>query len=149
MFDLGIQELIVIFVVALLVFGPKRLPELASNIGKMMGHLKKAMFDIRQEIDSETRDITGVDLNSLPSWQAENLKKSMQGKALDAMGLGDLNGVNPPVDEEEGAPRREPVPDEDAEDSASAEPPAGGEPAESGSMPPEEDRPARDEEEEG
>ncbi|NIR25464.1 MAG: twin-arginine translocase TatA/TatE family subunit, partial [Gammaproteobacteria bacterium] len=34
MFDLGIQELVVIFVVALLVFGPKRLPELARTMGK-------------------------------------------------------------------------------------------------------------------
>ncbi|MEN2986607.1 MAG: twin-arginine translocase TatA/TatE family subunit, partial [Thermodesulfovibrionaceae bacterium] len=34
MFDLGFQELVVIFIVALLVFGPKKLPELGYALGK-------------------------------------------------------------------------------------------------------------------
>lgn len=53
MFDLGIQELVVIFVVALLVFGPKRLPELARTMGKGVGQLRKAMFEIKSEVESE------------------------------------------------------------------------------------------------
>lgn len=53
MFDIGIQELIVIFVVALLVFGPNRLPELARNLGKGVAHLKSAMADIKGEMDKE------------------------------------------------------------------------------------------------
>ncbi|MFC1769869.1 Sec-independent protein translocase protein TatB [Nitrospirota bacterium] len=57
MFDLGIQELVVIFVVALMVFGPKRLPELARTMGKAMGQLKKAMHDIKTEVDKEMEEI--------------------------------------------------------------------------------------------
>ena len=41
MFDIGIQELIVIFLVALFVFGPDKLPELARNIGKLVAQLKR------------------------------------------------------------------------------------------------------------
>ncbi len=54
MFDLGIQELIVIFVVALIVFGPKRLPELGRTLGKGILELKKAMEGVREQIQAES-----------------------------------------------------------------------------------------------
>lgn len=57
MFDLGIQELIVIFVVALIVFGPKRLPELGRTLGKTMGDLRRAMHGVKEQVDSEMRDL--------------------------------------------------------------------------------------------
>jgi sec-independent protein translocase protein TatA len=41
--NLGIQELLVIFVIALLVFGPKRLPELGKSLGKGIRDFKKAL----------------------------------------------------------------------------------------------------------
>ncbi len=70
MFDLGMQELVVIFVVALLVFGPKRLPELGRTIGKFMGQLRTVMSDVKAEVDREIhmaeRDL---DINELPAWK--------------------------------------------------------------------------------
>lgn len=57
MFDLGIQELIVIFVVALLVFGPNRLPELGRSLGKGIAELKRAMQGIKEQVDAEMHDI--------------------------------------------------------------------------------------------
>jgi len=57
MFDIGMQELILIFIVALLVFGPKRLPELGRTIGKGMAELKNAMYGIKEQMDSELHDI--------------------------------------------------------------------------------------------
>ncbi len=53
MFDLGIQELIVIFVVALIVFGPKRLPELGKSLGKGMLELRKAVQGMKEQMDTE------------------------------------------------------------------------------------------------
>ncbi len=55
MFDIGFQEILVIFVVALLVFGPRRLPELAQNLGKIMGELRRAMTGVKSEFDREMR----------------------------------------------------------------------------------------------
>lgn len=57
MFDIGMQELILIFIVALLVFGPKRLPELGRTIGKGMAEIKKAMYGVKEQMDSELHDI--------------------------------------------------------------------------------------------
>ena len=42
MFDIGLQELILIFVIALLVFGPKNLPQLGRSLGRAMREFKKA-----------------------------------------------------------------------------------------------------------
>jgi sec-independent protein translocase protein TatB len=57
MFDLGIQELIVIFIVALLVFGPKRLPEIGRTLGKGLGELKRSMQGVKDQMDAELKDI--------------------------------------------------------------------------------------------
>jgi len=55
MFDIGFQELIVIFIVILLVFGPKRLPELARNFGKTVGEIKRAFSGVQEEIQREVK----------------------------------------------------------------------------------------------
>ena len=57
MFDLGFQELIVIFIVALLVFGPKRLPELGYALGRTMNEIKKAFQSAKYEMEKEIHDV--------------------------------------------------------------------------------------------
>ena len=49
MFNIGPEELILILVVALIVFGPKRLPEIGRTVGKAMREFRKATQDIREE----------------------------------------------------------------------------------------------------
>jgi sec-independent protein translocase protein TatB len=49
-FGIGIQELGLILVVALLVFGPKRMPELARTLGRGLGEFRKASSDLRQSL---------------------------------------------------------------------------------------------------
>jgi sec-independent protein translocase protein TatB len=67
--DLGTQELIVIFIVALLVVGPKKLPELARKMGKGVSHLKSAMSDIKSEVDREMNAVDEDIVKDIPSWK--------------------------------------------------------------------------------
>jgi Tat protein translocase TatB subunit len=57
MFDIGMSELVVIFIVALLVFGPKRLPELARALGKGLAEIKKSLNDAKRQVQTEFREI--------------------------------------------------------------------------------------------
>ena len=60
MFDFGIQELILIFAVALVVFGPKRLPEIAHAMGKGLAEMKKALSGVKDQIDAELHDVKNI-----------------------------------------------------------------------------------------
>ena len=51
MFGIGIPELIVIFIVALIFIGPKKLPEFAKTLAKGLTEFKKAAEDIKEELD--------------------------------------------------------------------------------------------------
>ena len=51
--SIGMPELILIFIVALIVFGPKKLPEIGKSLGKGLAEFKKASDDFKQSIQRE------------------------------------------------------------------------------------------------
>lgn len=51
MFGIGMTELLVILVVALIVFGPTRLPELARSLGRGLAEFRRASTDLRRSFD--------------------------------------------------------------------------------------------------
>ena len=55
MFGIGMTEIIVILVIALIVIGPEKLPELAKTLGKGMAEFKRATDDFRNTVYSDIR----------------------------------------------------------------------------------------------
>ena len=51
--SIGMSELLIIFVIALVVFGPRKLPELGRSLGKSLGEFKRASNDLRNTLEEE------------------------------------------------------------------------------------------------
>jgi Tat protein translocase TatB subunit len=86
---LGFPELIVIAVVALIFFGPRKLPELAKSLGRSVSEFKRASNDLRNSLDEEIRleerknavtSVSATDPSNLPSPAApETVARGEQG----------------------------------------------------------------------
>lgn len=54
MFGIGMPEMLLILAVALIVIGPKKLPDLAKSLGRALGEFKRATSDLKESIQAET-----------------------------------------------------------------------------------------------
>jgi sec-independent protein translocase protein TatA len=87
MFGLGIPELIVIFVIALVVFGPKRLPDLGKSLGRGIAEFKKASQEVKDSIESEMRNVEqSIDVTKIEAAEKERQEKEKKEKERNGHG---------------------------------------------------------------
>jgi TatA/E family protein of Tat protein translocase len=60
MFNIGLPELLIILAIALIVFGPNKLPELAKAVGRAMREFKKATEEVKESFVEETKDLEEI-----------------------------------------------------------------------------------------
>jgi TatA/E family protein of Tat protein translocase len=53
--SIGMPELIIIFVIALVIFGPRKLPELGRSLGKSLSEFKRASNELKSTLEEEIR----------------------------------------------------------------------------------------------
>lgn len=74
--SIGLPELIVIFIIALLVFGPKKLPEVGKSVGKAIREFKKASDELRSKVEEE---INAADLKNEIAEVQKEVKEDLNG----------------------------------------------------------------------
>lgn len=74
MFGLGTPELMVIFAIAFLVFGGKKLPELGSGLGKAISSFKKGLRDAENSGKELAQEVPGVKEIAAVKEEVENVK---------------------------------------------------------------------------
>ena len=92
MFGIGMPEMLLILAVALIVIGPKKLPDLAKSLGRAMGEFKKATSEIKESIgvDADFKEVKesftdmGKDLKSTVSFDNIDEYKPDPDKATDS-----------------------------------------------------------------
>jgi sec-independent protein translocase protein TatA len=86
--SLGMQEIIVIFIIALIVFGPRKLPEIGKTLGKGLAEFKKASSELKNtweqevQLDKTKEEITQVIKESTikPSEIIQDITNSVESK---------------------------------------------------------------------
>ena len=53
--SIGMPELVIIFVIALIIFGPRKLPELGKSLGRSINEFKRASNELRSTLEDEVR----------------------------------------------------------------------------------------------
>ena len=92
-FGVGLPEVTVILVLALLIFGPKKLPELGKQLGKTLKSLKKASNEFQNEIDQVMNDDNEKDI---PKSSMSNFKNDLNkdNKELEKKDLSNTDNHN-------------------------------------------------------
>ena len=92
MFNIGPEEIILILVIALIVFGPKRLPEIGRTVGKSLREFRRASQDLRDQFE---RAIDEEDDKPAKTASEAQLSETETGATPDGSGSTSLDGSTP------------------------------------------------------
>src|SRR5215469_18601521 len=83
---LGVQEMVVIFLVALVLFGPKKLPELGRTLGKALTEFRRASSDLKSTFEREmqTLDRENESLKQMTHETANEIYKHVESYTADS-----------------------------------------------------------------
>lgn len=102
--NLGVPELLVIFIVALIVFGPKKLPELGRSLGRGLNEFKRASNELKNTLDEEIR----ADERRATTPPASSVSPVSNDRQLAAQPVGptsdDLQTASPAGNDGQGSP---------------------------------------------
>jgi TatA/E family protein of Tat protein translocase len=98
--SLGMPELIIILVIALIIFGPRKLPELGRSLGKSIGEFRKASNELKSTLEEEIR---------LEEQKEQRAK--MEAEQASAISAANVTPAAPPIGDDAG----EVFPDKPAE----------------------------------
>ena len=96
MFDVGFFELVLIFVIALLILGPERLPKVARSVGNWVGRAKGMFDNFRYELERESNN---EDMRRKFKAHLEQLgidEKSLSGEHPQPLNTSEENSIAPP-----------------------------------------------------
>jgi len=84
MFDIGFSELVAVGLIALIILGPKRLPEVARTAGRWMAKLRRFITDVKQDLDREIQHEELIELRKLKQELSDtrHLMESASGELL-------------------------------------------------------------------
>ena len=94
---IGVPEMIFIFVLALLIFGPRKLPELGRNLGKALAEFRRTSNELRATVEDEMRNL-------------ERDARETERKALEPVQVDSGESAVPAADGNSKPPESEPAP---------------------------------------
>ena len=78
MFNIGLPEMLIILAIALIVFGPNKLPDLARAFGRAMREFKKATEEVKESFREETKDLEEIKSNLAHENLLDDLAKAVE-----------------------------------------------------------------------
>jgi sec-independent protein translocase protein TatA len=79
---IGTTELLVVLLVALVVFGPRKLPELGRSLGRALSQLQSASDDFKRTLETESREGVGTRAKFSPPRAAEAITEGLAAERL-------------------------------------------------------------------
>lgn len=101
MFGLGMFEILLILAVALLVIGPKKLPDLAKSLGRAMGEFKKATNDLKDSINLDDP----IDVPHKPVETVKNLPEDSEADPYETDINQSPDETDEPIDPDNDSPQ--------------------------------------------